>query len=198
MEFTAEQQAHIDSLVQQSKEGLFGEDELTKRVTSEVDRRVESGIQKGLETQKSKWEKELTDKATLTAEELANKDLEEKLKELQSREMDIMKRSNSLEAKDMLSIAGIPKAHYEKFINLLVSDNDETTKSNVGNFIDTFNETKVQIEADIKKQLSNVPQPRTGSGETPLNKESFNKLGYSEKAELKQTNPELFNKFMGK
>lgn len=198
MEFTPEQQSHIDNLLAQSKSGLFTEEDLTKRVTSEVDRRVESGIQKGLDTHKSKWETEFSEKAKLTAEELAQKELETQMRELSTRELEIKKRANTLDAKDLLSSASIPKSQYEKFIDLLISDDETVTKSNVENFISTFNETKVAIEADIKKQYSQVPPPSEGKGDNPVTKESFNQLGYADKLKLKANNPELFKQFMDK
>lgn len=198
MEFTPEQQSHIDNLLAQSKSGLYTEEDLTKRVTSEVDRRVESGIQKGLDTHKSKWETEFSERAKLTAEELAQKELQAQLGELTARELAVKKKANTLDAKDMLSSASIPKSQYEKFIGLLISDDETVTKSNVENFINTFNETKVAIEADIKKQYSQVTPPSGGNADNPVTKETFNQLGYADKLKLKASNPELFKQFMDK
>lgn len=198
MEFTPEQQSHIDNLLAQSKTGLYTEEDLTKRVTSEVDRRVESGIQKGLDTHKSKWETEFSERAKLTAEELAQKELQTQLGELTARELAVKKKANTLDAKDMLSSASIPKSQYEKFIDLLISDDETVTKSNVENFINTFNETKVAIEADIKKQYSQVTPPSGGNADNPVTKETFNQLGYADKLKLKANNPELFKQFMDK
>lgn len=197
MEFTPEQQAHIDSIISEKTQGLFTEDDLQKKVTSEVDRRVESGIQKGLETHKSKWEKEFKTKAQLTAEELAQKELEDKFNELSSREKEIYKKSNTIDAKDMLTNAGIPKAQYEKFMDLLVSDDTESTTINVNNFIDNFNTTKSEIESKLKKELSNIPPPKNNSdGNGAISKEEFDGMGYAKKMELKAENPDLFNKFI--
>lgn len=196
MEFTPEQKAYIDNLLEESKKGLFTEDELNRRVTSEVDRRVESGIQKGLETHKAKWEKEFIEKAKLSAEELAQKELDEKMREISSKELDIKKRTNTLDAKDMLSGAGIPKAHYEKFIPLLVSDDAEVTTVNVTSFIETFNETKTTLEQEIKQQYVQVPPPSNGSGDQPITKKEFDEMSYMEKIKLKESNPEVYKSFM--
>lgn len=197
MEFTPEQQAHIDSLISQSKEGLFGEDELNKRVTSEVDRRVESGIQKGLETHRTKWEKEFSEKAQLTADELAQKELEEQIMEIQSKEKDIMVRSNTIDARDMFSEAGIQKSQYDKFIDILISDDADVTKSNVENFIATLNETKIEIESNIRKEYVKVTPPAGGdSGNSELTREKFNEMGYMDKLKLKETDPTLYAKFI--
>ena len=196
MEFTAEQQAHIDSLIAQKTTGLLTEDEVTRRVTSEVDRRVESGIQKGLETQREKWEREFTDKAKLTAEELAQKELAEQMAKLDGDKKVIAKRANTLDARELLAGASIPKPHYEKFIDLLVSDDEDVTKTNVQNFIDTFIETKTSIEADIKSKYTDVPLPNKGGGDKPVTQEDFDKMGYMEKIKFRESNPDQYKKFM--
>ena len=192
MEYTQEQ---VDQMIAEAKLGLYTEEDLQKKITSEVDRRVESGIQKGLETQKQKWEREYSERAKLTAEELAQKQLEEKMQELSSREKEISKKANRIEAKNILAEANIPKAHYEKFIDLLVNDDVETTMSNVQNFVDVFNSTKDDITNQIKSEYSNVPKPKTGANGT-LTKDDFDKMGYGEKIKFKAENPDLYKEFM--
>lgn len=196
-EFTQEQiDQMIADKVAEAKKGLFTEEDLTKRVTSEVDRRVESGIQKGLETQKQKWEKEFADRAKLTAEELAKKDFEEKMTGLTSKEKEIQKRANKIDAKDMLTEASIPKSHYDKFIDMLVTDDPEITKSNVQNFIDVFNATKTEIETKVKSELSKVPAPEQGKGNKGVTAEDFKKMSYAEKLKFKTEHPEKYKEFM--
>lgn len=192
MEYTQEQ---VDKMIAEAKSGLFTEEDLQKKITSEVDRRVESGIQKGLETKKQKWEREYSERAKLTAEELAQKQLEEKMQELSGKEKEISKKANQIEARNILSEANIPKAHYEKFIDLLVNDDAETTTSNVQNFVDVFNSTKDDITNQIKSEFSNVPKPKTGANGT-LTKDDFDKMGYGEKIKFKTENPDLYKEFM--
>lgn len=194
--FTQEQ---IDSMiaekVNEARKGLFTQEDLEKRVTSEVDRRVESGIQKGLETQRQKWEREFAEKAKLSAEELAKKELDEKIKGLSNKEVEINRKANLIEAKDMLSEAHIPKSQYDKIITMLVTDDAEQTKSNVQNFISMFSETKTEIETKIKSEFSSIKPPKQGE-DKPLTKEAFLKMSYSEKLKLKQSNIELYNSFI--
>lgn len=161
MEFTTEQQAYIDKLIDDKTATLYTKEELDRRVTSEVDRRVESGIQKGLETQKAKWEADYKIKAQLSAEEVAKLEVKEQLDEIARREAEINKRSNEINARDLLANAEIPKEDYDKFLGLLVSEDADLTTTNVTNFIDTFNTTKKNIETNIKKQLSNVEPPKS-------------------------------------
>ena len=192
MEYTQEQ---VDQMISEATLGLFTEEDLQKKVTSEVDRRVESGIQKGLETKKQKWEREYSERAKLTAEELAQKQLEEKMQELSGKEKEISKKANRIEARSILAEANIPKAHYEKFIDLLVNDDAETTTSNVQNFVDVFNSTRDDITNQIKSEYSNVPKPKTGANGT-LTKDDFDKMGYGEKIKFKTENPDLYKEFM--
>lgn len=194
--FTQEQvDQMIAEKVKEAKTGLFTEDELNRRLTAEVDRRVESGIQKGLATQRTKWEEEFAQKAKMTAEELAKQQLDEQMKTLSAKELEIKKKANLIEAKDMLSSASIPKSHYENFINILVSDDSEGTMANVQNFITMFNNTKTEIETKVKSEFSNVKPPTTG-GTQAVTKEDFKKLGYAEKLKFKVENPEMYKEFM--
>lgn len=196
-EFTQEQiDAMVAERIAEAKKGLFTKEELEKEVTREVDRRVESGIQKGLETHKQRWEKEAQDKANLTAEELAKKKLEEQESAIRTRESEIKRRANQLEAKELLNGAGIPKSQYEKVITMLVSDDEEATKTNVQNFINVFNDTKVEIETKVKSELANVPPPKQGNGDKPVTKEDFNKMPYGEKMKFKQSHPDLYKEFI--
>lgn len=191
-EYTQEQ---IDQMLADAKSGLFSEDEVTRRVTAEVDRRVESGIQKGLETHKTKWQAEFEKTSMMTAEELAKEKMQEQLSQISSREKEIQRKANLLEAKDLLSDAGVPKSHYTKFIDLLVSEDDVVTKDNVSNFVDMFNQTKVELETEIKSNISKIPPPETGK-DKPITKDDFNKMSYARKLDLKTKNPELYRQFM--
>ena len=193
-------QEQIDQMiaekVAEARAGLFTEDELSKRVTSEVDRRVESGIQKGLETQRKKWEQDFSERAKLTAEELAKKDFEEKMQGLSQKEKEIQRKANLTEAKDLLADAQIPKSHYDKFIGILVSDDPESTKANIQNFIDVFNTTKTEIENKVKAEYSKIPQPSAGPGDEPVTQAKFNAMSYSQKLEFKAKHPDLYKEFI--
>ena len=196
-EFTKEQVDKMiaDAIAEKTK-GLFTEDELNRRVTSEVDRRVETGIQKGLETQRKKWEEEFSRKAQMTAEEIAQKEIEERTKELSAREKEIKRKANSLQARELLATAGVPKEHYENLLNPLISDDEDSTKVNVESLIKTYSQTRSELEAKIRAELQNVPAPQVGDGVKVVTKDSFDKMNYSEKLAFKQSNPEKYAQFM--
>lgn len=196
-EFTQEQiDKMIADKVAESRKGYFSQEDLDKKVMSEVDRRVETGIQKGLETSKTKWESDFSERAKLSADELAKKDFDERMKDVSSRELEIRKRANKLEARDMLSEAQIPKSQYDKVIGMLVSDDEAITKANVQGFIEMFTSTKTELETKIKSEFSNIPKPKVGSGDGTLSKDDFIKMPYAQKLLLKQTNPEVYKTFI--
>lgn len=196
MEYTQEQvDEMIASRIAEVTKGLYSEADLQSKVTAEVDRRVESGIQNGVAKQKAKWEAEFAEKAKLSAEELAHREIESKLNDLSAKEKEIARKSNLINAKDALTNANVPKEHYDKFIDLLVSDADDVTTENVTKFISMFNETSQSIENKIKEKFSIVTPPNSGSG-GEMTSEKFAKLSYSEALELKKSNPELYNKYI--
>lgn len=196
-EFTQEQiDKMIEDKVNEARKGLFSEEELNKRIMSETDRRVESGIQKGLETNKLKWESEYSERAKLSADELAKKDYDEKLKDVSVREQNIKKRANNLEARDMLTDAQIPKSQYDKLMTMLVSDDVDVTKANVQNYIDSYTTSKTEIETRIKGEFSKIPSPKLGDPNTVISATEFKKMSYGERAKFKLTNPEQYKEFL--
>lgn len=197
MEYTQEQiDALVAEKVKEATNGLYTEDDFQRKLTAEVDRRVDSGIKKGIETQKSKWLKEYEEQAKLSAEELAEKKLKEQMETLSQKEKTILQKENQLLAKDRLSEAGIPKEHYEKFIGMLVTDDSEVTSENVQNFVDTFNATKTEIESRIKSEYSDITPPTTGNSDDVVTKEKFDSMSYADKLSFKQDNPEQYKEFI--
>lgn len=197
MEYTQEQvDKMVAEAVSKAKEGLYTKEDFDRKLTAEVDRRVETGIQKGLDTYKSKWEQEFQKKASMTAEELAQQKLQEEMKNIKSKESEITKRANLLDARDMLS-GKVPKDYYDKFLNVLVTEDGDTTKQNVENFIDMFNSAKSDIEKNLKKEFTNVTPPGEG-GDKVVSKKDFNTMSYMQKLEFKKNNPEQYKEFVSK
>ncbi len=194
-ENTTVETGNVTEQANQTTVKMYTEDEFNRKLTAEVDRRVESGIQKGLETQREKWEREAREKATLTAEELAQKKIEEKSNELTAKEKEIAKRANRIDAKELLSEADIPKSHYDKFLDVLISEDADVTLTNVKNFIEMFNSTKKEIETKVKSELSTVQKPTQGEA-NKISKADFVKMGYAEKVKFKTEHPDLYKEFM--
>ena len=197
MEYTQEQlDALISTETEKATKGLYNEDDLKLAVNKETDRRVESGITKGLETYKAKWQTELEAKAKLTSDELVKAEFTELQKTLDDKESALNLRSNLLEAKGKLSEAKIPETYYGKLIGNLVTSDVDNTISNIDNLISVYVETRKSIENEIKAGLTNIPNPKGDKGNGTVDKKSFNKMSYMEKLELKTSNPELYKSLM--
>lgn len=191
-ELTQEQlDSMIASAVEAAKKGMYTEDELNRRITAEADRRVESGIQKGIETQKAKWIEQYKAEQGLTAEELADKKMKEFTSSLEEKERAILTKSNLLDAKERLSEVGVPKSHYEKLLSKLVTSDQESTKANIDDFISSYTAIKSELETTIKKEITKVPPAGTG-GQTGTKK--FKDMNAQERAEFKEKFPEQFDK----
>lgn len=193
-EYTQEQ---IDAMIAEAKKGLYTKDELEREITRETDRRVESGIKKGIETQKEKWEREFRERAELSAEELAKKQLAEREKELANREKSIAINANRLNARKALIDAGVPESYYGKLIDNLVSADADKTTTNIQTMVETYNSIKADIETSVRSELSEVPSPPGGTGGNgEVTKEVFDKMTSAQKIEFKQKEPELFRELI--
>lgn len=191
-EYTQEQ---LDQMIADAKVGLYSREEHERELQREVDRRVESGIQKGLETHSTKIRQEIEEKAKLSAEERARLEVAEKEQAIAVKEKEVLRKTNELEARDLLVGAGVPKDQYTKLLGVFVSEDLETTKKNVQNFIDVFNTTKKDAETAVRSEFSKVPPPSSG-GKDVVNQADFNKLTYAQKLEFKQKSPEVYRQFV--
>lgn len=198
MEFTKEQvDQMIADAVAKAKEGLYTKTDLEKEVTREVDRRVETGIQKGLETQKAKWQEEWEKKSKMTTEELVKEQLALKEKEIQDRARELSLKSNRLLAKEKISSANLSPSELEDILDMMVSDNEESTSANVDKFIGKLNSMLSTKEAQLRESLSKVQPPSGGNtGGSEITKDVFNKMTYAQKLELKQSQPEVYATLM--
>lgn len=191
-EYTDEQ---ISEMIKAATKGMYSEDDFQRALTREVDRRVESGIQKGLETQKAKWEEDAQKKAKLSAEELARSELENERNNIKLKEAEVNKKANRINAITLLTENNVQKTHYEPLLDILISDNEEETNSKINAFIASYNNTKNDTENAIKKEYTKIPAPTGGSGSPisgEMTKEEFQKLKYSEKVAFKTEFPEKY------
>jgi hypothetical protein len=138
-------------------------DELTKLLQSEADKRVSDA----LKTSKAKWESEYQAKLEnekKEAERLAKLSQTEKEKflmekqkdELSKKEKEIALREMKLESAKILSEEGLPIS----FIDMLTTDNADTTKANIDNFSKAF---KDAVSKAVDEKLKSSPKPQSGS-----------------------------------
>ena len=198
MEFTKEQvDQMIADAVSKAKEGLYTKTDLEKEVTREVDRRVESGIQKGLETQKAKWQEEFEKKSKMTTEELVKEQLALKEKEIQDRARELSLKSNRLLAKEKISSANLSPSDMEDILDMMVSEDETATATNVDKLIGKLTSMLSTKEAQVKESLSKVTPPSgTSGGGSEITKEVFAKMSYEQKLDLKKSQPQVYETLM--
>ena len=182
----------IDNAVQKATKGMYSEEDFQQKLQSEVDRRVQSGIEKGVNTQLEKWKQE----QELTAEELAKKKIEERQSELDNISKKLSQKENRLKAINQFSEAGIGKDDYDGMLDLLIDSDPEVTSTKVSTYIDKITSAKSRLEQSLKEKYSKVPSPTSNSGEEGLTKDKFNKMSYSEKIELKNNQPDVYKTFV--
>ena len=195
MDYTQEQlDKMINDKVTEATKSLYTKDDLDKGISSEVDRRISTGIEKGISTERTKWEKDFSEKAKLSAEELAKKELAEQMSSLTDRESEVSKKANLLDAREKLTEAGVPKTHYDKFLGVMVTSDGDSTAKNINDFVEMYTTTKSELEASLKAEMSRVKPPKEGSAGTKT-KEEFTTMTYSQKVAFKESNPAEYKSF---
>lgn len=197
MELTQEQiDAKIAEAIATATAGLMTPEDHKKALQQEVDRRVQSGIDKGVETEKSKWLQDYEAQAQLTAEERAKKEVQDRISELEGRESQLAIGTNRLTAKQLLAKAEVPASYYEKLIDKMITADADATTANIKNVIETYQGVRTEIETQLKASMSKVPSPTTDPNPGEMTKEQFMKLPYAQMQTFKKEHPEIAMKFM--
>lgn len=94
-------------------------------------------------------------------------------------------------ATDLLSKKGISAD--SEILNFVVAEDAETTQANIDRFVDLINK---KAQANRRKDFD-VPEPESGkSGEKVVDAKAFNKMGYHERLELKQKQPNVYQQLL--
>ena len=171
----------------------YTEEEVQAMLQKETDRKTT----KALETAKSKWEAEY--QAKLEAEKSEAEKLA-KMSEAERFESELSKQKEAFETERAqfnreklelqtvkeLSAEGLPTS----FSSYVLADSAETIKDNIKNF-------KSMWQAEMEKAVNERLQGRTPktankpNGDT-ITKDQFNKMGYAERLNLFNTDPDLY------
>jgi hypothetical protein len=108
----------------------------------------------------------------------AEKALEEKAQELEQKEKELANKEKSYTIKEKLSSKGLP-SELAKYIT--VSDDIDKTIDEIGGTLSTY-------------FLDGTFKPSGHSKNEGIDKNTFRKMSYSERAKLFDTNPELYKK----
>jgi hypothetical protein len=130
--------------------------------------------------------------------------LKTKIADYEQKENDRIEKQKAEEEDNMITKNILETFGDKKFIN-------DYTKNSIVNEIKTALKDKANVGKSAKdlfeeitngkdgifanpNQMTDMPNPDEGMDNT-ITKEAFEKMGYKERIELKQSNPELFNKF---
>lgn len=133
-----------------------------------------------------------TKSSTLTEQEKLQKEIEKALKS----QSDYQKKSNRLEAQQILVNSGLKEEDYSEFIDGLVYEDVEATKKYATALANTLTKQKTNFEKEFKsKTLQETPRPEGSQGDpTPeITKETLATMPYSEQMKFQQANPTKFN-----
>ena len=185
MEETTKNNSTIDNPTTESVEDVktYTQEEVLKLLQSETDKRVNQA----LETQKKKYEKQLS-LSKLDGEERAKAEKDAEIAELREQLAQFTIERNKSELKSVLSSRNL-SAEFADII--LINDDIEASQANIDKLDKLF---KAAVKAEVEKRLAgNAPK---GNGSTPaeLTKEAAMKMSIAELNALEQSNPELFNK----
>lgn len=178
---TVDTQENVDTVQEEKHERTFTRAEIGKMLSAE----------------RSKWEAEQEAKeneakklAKMNADEKQKYQLDQREQELADREKAIARKELTAEAKTMLSERGLP---VELVAVVDLSDAEAVTES-VASIQKTWEDAVQKGVSDRMKgsaPIKTAPQQSTG-----LSRAQFFQMSHSEKAALKQSNPELYNSFL--
>jgi hypothetical protein len=141
----------------------------------------------------ARFKKELADLkgATQTDQEK----LQQALEEANQTKSTYLKEMSKLRAKEVFVGAGLSATEYESLLEVVVSDNEDTTLSRAKSMVSLIDSQKKAVEKNLRATLLNeTPKPPTGDPPKPgvVTKEAFAKMTYAERADLYQKDPALF------
>lgn len=156
---------------------------LPKSVEKSVFDKTASELAKVKKELKALQESSMTDAEKLQAE----------LDKAQEAQTTYARELSKLRAKEIFVEAGLTEKEYSSILDTVVSDDEEVTKTRAKTMIELIANQKKLAEEKLKKELlKDTPTPRDGDGSSTITKEDFKKMGWRERVELKQQNPELF------
>lgn len=169
--------------VQEQETKTYTQEEVLALIQSETDKRVSQA----LKTQQKKYEKQLS-LSKLDGDERAKAEKDDRIAELEQQLAEFQIERNRSELKSVLSSRGL-SAEFADIIN--ITDDIEASQTNIDKLDKLF---KAAVKAEVEKRLAGTA-PRGNSNHNPaeVTKESAKKMSLAQLAQLKKTNPELYN-----
>lgn len=156
---------------------------LPKSVTKDVFDKTASELAKVKKELKSLQEKYMTDDEKLQAE----------IKKAKEAQTNYAKELAKLTAKEIFVSAGLKEDDYSPILEAVVTEDSETTKRRAQSMVDLLVAQKEAVEKSVKAELlKNTKRPPSGAGGKTVTQKQFDEMGWRERTELKQKDPELF------
>ena len=160
-----------------------------KYTDAEVDEIINKKFAKWKSEQEAK-ENEAKKLAKMNADEKQKYQLEQREQELANREQAIARKELTAEAKAMLSERGLPV----ELVGVIDLTSAETVTDSVASIQKSWEEAVQKGIAERTK--GGAPIKTAPQQSTELTKAQFFQMSHTEKAALKQSNPELYNSFL--
>ena len=161
----------------------YTQDEVIALLQSETDKRVTAA----LKTQQKKYEKQLS-LSKLDGDERAKAEKDNRIAELEEQLAQFQVERNKSELKSVLSTRGL-SAEFADIIN--ISDDIETSQANIDKLDKLF---KAAVKAEVEKRLAGNAPKGNGGAPAEIIKEAARKMSLAEISELKEKQPEVYNK----
>jgi hypothetical protein len=160
-----------------------------KYTDADVDEIINKKFAKWKSEQEAK-ENEAKKLAKMNADEKQKYQLDQREQELANREQAIARKELTAEAKTMLSERGLPI----ELVGVIDLTNAETVTDSVASIQKSWEEAVQKGIAERTK--GGAPIKTAPQSNNELTKAQFYRMSHAEKANLKQTNPELYNSFL--
>lgn len=160
-----------------------------KYTDADVDAIIDKKFAKWKSEQEAK-ENEAKKLAKMNADDKQKYQLDQREQELANREQAIARKELTAEAKAMLSERGLPV----ELVAVVDLSNAEAVTESVANIQKTWEEAVQKGVSDRMK--GSAPIKTAPQQSTELTKAQFYRMSHAEKANLKQTNPELYDSFL--
>lgn len=121
----------------------------------------------------------------MTAEELERKEIEE----IKEQNAMLLKEREVVGAERRFIQCGCDAENATKGAKALIDADYDTLFKVITEMIES------KVASEKSELLKTMPKPQGGASKTTMTKEQFNRLGYSERVELMEKDPETYNKF---
>ncbi|MHA3042144.1 DUF4355 domain-containing protein [Streptococcus sp. 517s] len=160
-----------------------------KYTDADVDAIIDKKFAKWKSEQEAR-ENEAKKLAKMNADEKQKYQLDQREQELNNREQSIARKELIAEAKTMLSERGLPV----ELVTVVDLSNAEAVTESVASIQKTWEDAVQKGVSDRMK--GSAPIKTAPQDNNELTKAQFYRMSHSEKAALKQSNPELYNSFL--